>query len=228
MNDKPGANERRQEGLQSDSLARAASIESFAGLELGKDGYTDGREPGDWETKYPPRARKCINQESCFLAILLCLFVFLAGISLGLSNAEIHLPIRLDVQLFATSAGTAPAAVQPLMFVTEFRLLALFFVGCLGGTTFSIKWLLHSTAKGRWHLDRRYWRCFVPFLGGVYACVVLTLLDAGLVGGSQAIPEPRPIAIAAALAFLVGYFSDGVSGLLSNIANAVFGTLEKK
>ena len=32
----------------------------------------------------------------------------------------------------------------------------------------------------------------------------------------------------AALAFLVGYFSDGVSGLLSNVANAVFGTLEKK
>ena len=27
---------------------------------------------------------------------------------------------------------------------------------------------------------------------------------------------------------LVGYFSDGVSGLLSNIANAVFETLEKK
>jgi len=38
----------------------------------------------------------------------------------------------------------------------------------------------------------------------------------------------RPLAVSAALAFLVGYFSDGVSGLLSNIANAVFGTLEKK
>jgi len=36
------------------------------------------------------------------------------------------------------------------------------------------------------------------------------------------------MAMTAASAFLIGYFSDGVSGLLSNIANAVFGTLEKK
>jgi hypothetical protein len=56
--------------------------------------------------------------------------------------------------------------------------------------------------------------------------VMLTLLDAGMFGhGSDA---SRPLAVSAALAFLVGYFSDGVSGLLSNIANAVFGTLEKK
>jgi hypothetical protein len=46
--------------------------------------------------------------------------------------------------------------------------------------------------------------------------------------GGQAATTQRPIALTAALAFLIGYFSDGVSGLLSNIANAVFGTLEKK
>lgn len=63
-------------------------------------------------------------------------------------------------------------------------------------------------------------------LGGVYSCVTLTLLDAGMFGhGADA---SRPFAVSAALAFLVGYFSDGVSGLLSNTANAVFGTLEKK
>jgi hypothetical protein len=109
----------------------------------------------------------------------------------------------------------------------DFRLLVIFFFGSLGGTTFSIKWLIHATAKRSWHLDRRYWRLFVPLIGGVYACVVLALLDGGLIGG-QASGQPRTIGLTAAYAFLVGYFSDGVSGLLSNIANAVFGTLEKK
>jgi hypothetical protein len=56
---------------------------------------------------------------------------------------------------------------------------------------------------------------------GQFTVPGLTLLDAR--GG-----QPREIAMTAAYAFLVGYFSDGVSGLLSNIANAVFGTLEKK
>ena len=66
----------------------------------------------------------------------------------------------------------------------------------------------------------------MPLIGGVYACVVLTLFDSGVLGTHGG--QPREIAMTAAYAFLVGYFSDGVSGLLSNIANAVFGTLEKK
>lgn len=97
----------------------------------------------------------------------------------------------------------------------------------VGGATFSIKWLIHSTAKGGWHLDRRYWRYFVPLVGGIYACVVLTLFASGIIRGPG--PEPsRDVASTAALAFLIGYFSDGVSGLLTNIANAVFGTLREK
>ncbi|MFD1330748.1 hypothetical protein ACFQ4O_01915 [Methylopila musalis] len=106
-------------------------------------------------------------------------------------------------------------------------MLAIFFTGCVGGTTFSIKWLIHSVAKGKWHLDRRYWRFLVPLIGGVYACVVMTLFGAGLFA-SQTAAQMGPMPTTASLAFLVGYFSDGVSGLLSNVANAVFGTLEKK
>ncbi|MBI3495968.1 MAG: hypothetical protein HY058_01535 [Proteobacteria bacterium] len=115
-----------------------------------------------------------------------------------------------------------------LVLTFDFRILAIFFAGGVGGITFSIKWLVHAVAWGKWHLDRRYWRLLVPLLGGVYACAVLTLFDAGLIGGGQATERLRPLAISAAIAFLIGYFSDGVSGLLSNVANAVFGTLEKK
>jgi hypothetical protein len=119
------------------------------------------------------------------------------------------------------------------------HLLSIFFTGCVGGVTFSIKWLMHSVAKGKWHLDRRYWRFLVPIIGGVYACVVITLSNAGILGvhhdagaatlsGSATSGTAADFSGTAALAFLIGYFSDGVSGLLSNVANAVFGTLEKK
>lgn len=193
-----------------------------------KDEYTDGRKTWDWKSKYPPEARSSINREACFLSLSLTIFLGLTGLFLSLAGQSLQIPIPW---LAALSSGTAPALVsanQRLTLSIDCHLLAVFFAGSVGGTTFSIKWLVHAVAKGRWHLDRRYWRLFVPFIGGVYACVVLTLFDAGVVGGNRALAEPRPIAIAAAFAFLVGYFSDGVSGLLSNIANAVFGTLEKK
>lgn len=171
------------------------------------DEYTDGRRAGVWKSKYEPDARKEINGEALFLAAICVALLIACGVSLAFSS-----------QIWRAAIGGVPFAI-------DFRLLAIFFLGSLGGVTFSIKWLIHSVAKCKWHLDRRYWRLFVPLLGGVYACVVLALMDAGLVGGH---PTSPPIPTSAALAFLVGYFSDGVSGLLSNIAGAVFGTLEKK
>ena len=184
--------------------------------------YTDGRLPGDWESKYPPTARRSINKEACFLAMLLVILTMFSGSFLGLIGQPFHVPLSW----LASQACTNCIAEIPRINV-DFRLLSIFFVGSVGGTTFSIKWLVHSAAKCKWHLDRRYWRMFVPLIGGVYACVVLTLFDGGLMG-TQTTGQSRSVATTAALAFLVGYFSDGVSGLLSNIANAVFGTLEKK
>jgi hypothetical protein len=183
--------------------------------------YTDGRPLGDWESKYTQIARRYISQEAYILGGLLFVLLFLSGTLLGLSGQSVQVTLPWLAQ-----AGTTSNAPVPVLNI-DFRLLAIFFIGCLGGTTFSIKWLVHAAAKSKWHLDRRYWRLFVPSIGGVYACVVLTLLDGGVIG-AQAGAQPRSAALTAAFAFLVGYFSDGVSGLLSNIANAVFGTLEKK
>ena len=140
------------------------------------------------------------------------LFVTLIGASLCLG-------IRDD--------GTHSFFIGAVEVQVSFRLIAIFLTGFVGGSTFSIKWLIHSVAKGKWHLDRRYWRFLVPLIGGVYACVVMTLFGAGLFA-TPANPAISALPGTAALAFLVGYFSDGVSGLLSNVANAVFGTLEKK
>lgn len=170
--------------------------------------YTDGRKKWEWESHYPVDARAEMKFEAIVLVVALVLLLLLAGLSLGLSDRD------FSIDIFGADIWIS------------FRLLAIFCVGCLGGITFSIKWLIHAAAHGRWHLDRRYWRLMTPLIGGVYACVVMTLFGSGMFSLGQNGLSPLPGT--AALAFLVGYFSDGVSGLLSNIANAVFGTLEKK
>jgi hypothetical protein len=183
--------------------------------------YTDGRKSGDWDTRYPPEARKCINSEARVLCIALVVLTVISGVLLGLTGETIDISVTTLSKLKADGTTFVPNLH------VNVGLLLTYFVGCLGGTMYSIKWLIHSAAKCKWHLDRRYWRYFVPFMGGVYACVLLTLLDGGLVG-FQANGAPRSSGLIAAYSFLVGYFSDGVSGLLSNLANAIFGTLDKK
>jgi hypothetical protein len=164
----------------------------------------------DWRSHFPADARREINFEAAILGGLLIATLACAALCIGIADGRAYVFNLLGADVHVS-----------------FRLLAIFFTGCVGGTTFSIKWLIHSVAKGKWHLDRRYWRLLVPAIGGVYACVVMTLFGAGMFA-TQSAAQAGPMPITAALAFLVGYFSDGVSGLLSNVANAVFGTLEKK
>lgn len=178
-----------------------------------KDEYTDGRKPWEWKSKFPSEARKEIRVEAIILVVGLVVCVALSGGFLALGDQVVQF-------------STGPVS-SPLTFTLDAKLLALFFTGCVGGITFSIKWLVHAAATGKWHQDRRYWRLLIPWLGGVYALAVLALASGGYVGGQTSDPA-RFAAASPALAFLIGYFSDGVSGLLSNIANAVFGTLEKK
>ena len=170
---------------------------------------SDGRMPWDWESRYPNNAQRQVKCEAIGLGIALVITLMLAGLFLGLNGQHTSIDIR------------------ELNFRIQFQLLATFFTGCVGGVTFSIKWLVHAVAKGRWHQDRQYWRFMVPMVGGVYACVVLALWDIGLIP-TQSSQGIKTIHMIAPMAFLVGYFSDGVSGLLSNIANAVFGTVKKK
>jgi hypothetical protein len=191
---------------------------------FGARDYADNRLPGEWQSRYPPEARRYINREAIILAVALIVFLILGGIALCFAEHPIKMP-------FLGSGPTNSPADQstaiPSPVVIEPRLFAMFFSGCVGGTTFSIKWLIHAVARGMWHLDRVHWRLFVPVIGGVYACAMLTLIDIGIIGG-QAAQTPRSTASIAGLGFLIGYFSDGVSGLLTNIAKAVFGTVQEK
>jgi hypothetical protein len=172
-------------------------------------GFDDGRKPWDWKSKFPPDAQALIRREANIAAGYLGIFLILTFFCAGLDGRRFTLQMTENVP-----------------FIIDVKLIAIFCTGALGGTTFSIKWLMHSVATGRWHLDRFYWRLFVPLVGGVYAVIVINLASAGLLTGS--ISNQSGIGTLSAVAFLVGYFSDGVSGLLTNVANAVFGTVEKK
>ena len=135
----------------------------------------DGREPWDWESRYPLEARLQIRREAIVLAFLLIVSLALSGLFLGLYGQSVRLPF-FSHELWI-----------------RFQWFAIFLSGCVGGITFSIKWLIHSVAKGKWHQDRQYWRYLVPLLGGVYACAVIALWDVGLVAA--------PIRHRSALAF---------------------------
>jgi hypothetical protein len=145
---------------------RPAHLREFAIPVIQNDEYTDGRPPWDWKSKYPPDppdARTLINSESWILFSALVISLIVSGFLLSLATQSFDILIQ-----GATSPpGDATTSNQALTIHIDCRLLMIFFVGCVGGTTFSIKWLIHSAAKGKWHLDRRYWRLFVPLLGGV-------------------------------------------------------------
>lgn len=204
-----------------DVSATNSSAARFAAL-APKSEFADDRVRWDWKSKYPPEARREINFEARVLVALLAAFLLFDGLFLGLSGEAARVTIAW-LPTVTNEGGTTSAN-----YVVGFRWFALFFAGSVGGVTFSIKWLVHAVAYGRWHMDRRYWRLLVPLVGGALACVVTALMEAGMIGGAAAAADHRPVATAAAVAFLVGYFSDGVSGLLSNVANAIFGTLKNK
>ena len=184
-------------------------------------GTADGRKPWDWETKYPPRARRRMRWEAAYL--FGCLIVF--GLFSALVGAY-ALPEVIYQMLCSTTAEANSAGAQICWdFTFQKTWFICYFLGGLGGTTFSIKWLMHSVGTGKWHEDRLYWRIFVPLIAGIYSVVIHSMSSSGLV-------SPRAgdgsLASIVSLSFLVGYFSDGVSGVLTNVANAVFGTVVEK
>src|SRR5260370_37024393 len=95
---------------------------------------TDGREPLDWESKYPPEALKGIRVEAGYLLVLLFLVPSLMLLGwLGYPKNWLRL---------------TDDKYEPIL-----RYSIAWLAGVLGGTLFDIKWLYHSVAHKAWHLD---------------------------------------------------------------------------
>ncbi|MFT3670617.1 hypothetical protein [Aestuariivirga sp.] len=185
-------------------------------------GTADGRAPWQWETRFPAVAHRQIWLEAAYL--LVCLAIF--G-STTVASAT-YVPELFTLNVFCAQDVADQSKVVCSQFLLSKEWLACYFAGGLGGTILTIKWLIHSVGTGKWHQDRVLWRIFVPWIGGVYSTMIHGLVSSGFIGG-QASGNATGIVTTVSIAFLVGLFSDGVSGLLTNVANAVFGTvIEKK
>lgn len=164
---------------------------------------TDGRERGEWETRYPKRAWRFIIGEATYLAVV---FV---GSALCILFLALDLP---------RDWGWASQDQWP--YIQPFTLAV--FGGSLGGTLFSTKWLYHSVAKGVWNEDRRLWRLFTPVLAGGAALTVVVLSAGGVIPlFGQEIPRSPTGALGVSL--LIGYFSDRAFSMLERMAVHQFG-----
>jgi len=173
------------------------------------DDLTDGRKPGQWQTKYDdPIAKRAIRSETLYLcgwgafslAFLILIVLELPQCWLGLSGKTF--------QYFNLCIGA-------------------WLAGTLGGTLFAIKWLYHAVAKNLWNIDRRLWRFFTPHIGGVLALLVILIVSSGLFGFFEPdAVDKLPFVIS--LGFLTGYFSDSAAAKLADIATSIFGKIKER
>jgi hypothetical protein len=109
----------------------------------------------------------------------------------------------------------------------RFQYLLIAMAGALGGALFSLKWLFHTVATGEWNEDRRIWRFLVPLSGSVIAVIFAAIFQSGLIALFNT-ESFKNLEIAFAFGALVGYFSDGLVGVMTNIARILFGTVRDR
>lgn len=166
---------------------------------------TDNRAPYDGESRWPEDLQKAQFREGIYLA-----FLWILGLG-GLFGLLLATPASNGCQSrdVATSMGL------------------VFSAGLLGGTTFDMKWLYHTVARGHWHRDRRVWRIAVPWVAAIVALFVHILFKSDLIGVlNPAAFEKTHNSLA--LGFLVGYFSDSAIAKLAEIAESLFGVRSKR
>ena len=185
-------------------MKRAGSASAF-----GQADPTDGRKRYDWKSKYTdPDAIKEIRKEAWYLGILLLGFpVLMALFWMEYPRHLIHLPDHKYRCLL--KYGFAWAS------------------GSLGGCLFDLKWLYHTVARGRWHMDRRLWRVFTPHISGGLSFFFLALVASGALRIFDG-KATDSLAVVVGLGFMVGYFSDSAVAKLSEIADTLFGTVRSE
>lgn len=177
---------------------------------------TDGRNDGDWRSRYSKAAWAQIALELLYLVTLILL-----GIAFLLDSIA-HTPPQM------AKPGFVYSGIVRLHISDEYsRWIALAIAGLLGGTVFDLKWLYHSVAKGLWNCDRVLWRLIVPFNSSMVS------LFTGFLFASGVIPFLRnesfeEIYTILGFGFVFGYFSDSILAALQNLARHIFGTLEDR
>lgn len=169
---------------------------------------TDKREPYDWKSRWCGDSSKKITNE----AILIGIFFVLSIISIVL--------IWRGSAFSIMSWGCDDCSRE------NFDNSAYIFIGgLLGGTIYGLKYLYKVVARGFWHLDRRLWRIFSPWLSAGVALAFGALFDSGIVGLSF---SAKTSTAYFSIGFLTGYFADSAIAKLGEVADTLFGSAESK
>lgn len=169
---------------------------------------TDNRELLDWSSKYPAEARREIRCEAIYLGSLLML-VPLAMVVLWLRWPQ------------------ASLGIPPCDYDVVLKYALAWLGGTLGGVLFDLKWLYHSVARQKWHMDRRLWRVFTPHISGGLAFSAIALIESNVLQ----VFDPRVVGRSVTVvgfSFLVGYFSDSAIAKLGEVADTLFGPSRSK
>lgn len=180
-------------------------IDSESGeIELPSD-HTDGRDMGEWESRWPAEAKKRISYESVYVGAML--LASLGGVILSWNGV-------LSDTLCADCDGSV---------VRKYGYY--FFGGMLGGSLFAVKFLYKVVARGYWNADRILWRIFSPVTSASMAFALGALIDAGLFGLTT---KSDSGATYLGIGFIVGYFADSALAKMAEIAEVIFGTTSKR
>jgi hypothetical protein len=172
------------------------------------DDPTDGRQKGDWKTKYPDdEAQAHIVLEAKVLgAIFFGCAVTTFLLFTGHLGTLLRVPASMDADFVRYGAACAG--------------------GLLGGTLISIKWLYHSVARQIWNIDRRLWRFFTPLVSAGLAFGLVALLSSGIITLFSSAPLSAPVTCLG-MGFIIGLFSDSAIAKLKEVADTLFGSTEK-
>jgi hypothetical protein len=162
---------------------------------------TDGRQIGEWASKYEPAAWKYIWREVIYLGLFLILsFSLMLLVWLRYPQHLLHLSSR-DTGIFSrySFAGIS---------------------GTSGGVLFAMKWLYHTVAKRTWHVDRQLWRYLTPLISGGLAFFTVAIVQSFSAFDPVVVSSnPRTIAFG----FLIGFFSDNALAKLAEVAETLLG-----
>jgi hypothetical protein len=185
------------------SSDKQQTIEGF-----GQSDPTDGRKRLDWTSKYPDDARREIRREAFYLACLL-----------------FGAPVAMFVLWLRLPQPWVGASEQDYAVILKFALSWV--SGTLGGVLYDLKWLYHSVARQRWHIDRRLWRIFTPHISGGLAFGMTALFESNIVRVFDQSITARSVTVVG-VSFLVGYFSDSAVAKMTEVADTLFGTTRSR
>lgn len=155
----------------------------------------DGREKGDYKTRYTDKKCQCkIKRDAIYISFLL----FLALVSMLLNFLEVFetvLKLEGEKRMIFHKAVYCVTA------------------GLLGGSTFGMKYFYRVVARGLWNEDRVYWRIFSPFIAVSLSVVMAAIMVKDVFSSCT---------LAISIGFLTGYFSDEAVSKMYDVACVLF------